>query len=76
MKIRITDFKKIIIVLLIGLVLFNISIGNRSNKRSDVDLNDFAQIAVASDETEEEEEKDPLISTMSFIDWLGEFIGF
>jgi hypothetical protein len=74
-KIKIIDFKKIIIVLLIGLALFNISIGNRSNKRSDVDLNDFALIAVASDETEEEE-KDPLISTMSIIDWLGEFIGF
>jgi hypothetical protein len=49
-KIKIIDFKKIIIVLLIGLALFNISIGNRSNKRSDVDLNDFALIAVASDE--------------------------
>ncbi len=73
MKIRITDFKKTIIVLLIGLVLFNISIGNRSNKKSDVDLNDFALIAVASDETEE---ADPILSPMGIIDWLGEFIGF
>ena len=66
--------KKILFGVIVAIIGLNFLLQGNINK-SDIDLNTYANMALASGEGDPDD-LDPIYAPTGIIDWLGELIGF